>query len=391
MKFKIYGLLVVIALTLAACSQSGTKPSAAQPADVPPAPYPDTPSPEVINAPRIESATLISLDMLNELDGWAVTEAEIARTNDGGINWYNVTPPEVAETGYSVDMFLLDNDHVWVLVPDFGNFPKSGVVYRTSDGGMTWTKADVPFSRADIQFLDERNGWSLADLGVGAGSNAVAIYQTTDGGATWEQTYTNDPNDANASDTLPLGGLKTDIVPLTMDTAWVTGLIYAPGYTYLYRTDDGGHTWQQVAITPPAGTENSEIGIDGDQMKFVSAKDAYLVFHLSGDSTQTAVYLTQDAGNTWIHTSMILEGAGSSAFLSAREVVIYNGEQFYVTRDAARTWVTVSPDIAFGESFAYMEFVNTSSGWVITLDPTTNQRSLYRTMDGGATWLPVLP
>ena len=76
-------------------------------------------------------------------------------------------------------------------------------------------------------------------------------------------------------------------------------------------------------------------------------------------------------------------------FLSPQEAVIYNGEQFYVTHDGARTWVTVTPNISFGDSFAGMDFVNTSSGWVLTFDG--NQRSLYRTTDGGTTWSAVLP
>jgi photosystem II stability/assembly factor-like uncharacterized protein len=249
----------------------------------------------------------------------------------------------------------------------------------------------VPFSRGDIHFLDDQHGWMLADLGIGAGSNAVAVFQTTDGGATWEQTYTNDPNHANASDSLPLSGIKSGLVPLNMNTAWVSGVIYAPGETYLYRTDDSGRNWMQVVLSLPEGAQNSELGIDAGQMEFVSATDGFIAMRMSGESTQTAFYITTDSGDTWTLMPTIINGAGESEFLSAQETVIYDGEQFYVTHDAARTWVTVAPDIVFDETFANMGFVNTMSGWVITLDPTTNHRSLYRTSDGGATWFPVIP
>ena len=381
-------LTVFLLALLAACN---TQTSTPRSADAPPSPYADTPVPAEIDAPLVEAPPLIELDMFNELDGWGVSETQIVRTNDSGITWYNVTPPEIEKTGFGVDLFALDSDHAWMQKPDFENYPNSGTLYRTTDGGFTWNDAAVPFSRGDLYFMNEQNGWVLADLGIGAGSNAVAVFQTTDGGATWEQTYTNDPNQENARDSLPLGGIKSGLVPLDMNTAWVSGVIYAPGEVYLYRTDDGGRNWTQVALTLPDGAQNFELGIDDDQMEFVAAADGFIAMRMSGESTQTAIYVTNDSGSTWTLMPMILSGAGETEFLSAQEVVMYDGEQFYVTHDAARTWVTVAPDIVFGETFANMEFVNTMSGWVITLNPTTNHRSLYRTSDGGATWFPVIP
>src|SRR6185503_13054651 len=109
----------------------------AAPVESTPAPYPDTPSPAEINAPLVESPALVSIQFLNELDGWGVTETQIVRTNDGGITWYNVTPTEVTEAGYSVDTFVLDNNHVWMQLADLDNFPNSGSLYRTTDGGLT--------------------------------------------------------------------------------------------------------------------------------------------------------------------------------------------------------------------------------------------------------------
>ena len=387
---------IVFAFILSACNISVTSfPSApgqpvAAPTEVPPTPYPDTPAPEAINASPVASPAFVDIQFLNELDAWGVTETQVIRTNDGGSTWYNVTPPDVTETGYTVGTFILDNTHAWVQKPDFNNFPNNGLLYRTTDGGLTWTISSTSFSGGDLNFIDVNNGWMLADLGVGAGSNAVAVFQTTDGGATWTQTYTNDPNNPEAGDSLPLGGLKSDLVPRNMQTAWVTGVIYAPGTAYLYRTDDGGHSWSQVALPLPAGSENSELSIDRDQMQFVSPDDGFLVVRMAGDATLSVVYITGDGGNTWTLRPAMLPGAGESDFLSAQEAVIYNGEQFYVTRDAAQTWATVSPNIVFGDSFFTMDFVNPDTGWVVTLD-LERQRSLYRTNDGGATWLPVIP
>ena len=393
---KLKYVLIALAVVLSACNISVTSfpPAPAQPVEspteIPPTPYPDTPAPPAIDAPLVETPALVEIQFLNELDGWGVTETQIVRTNDGGITWYNVTPPDLTETGSTVETFILDNQHAWVQKPDFNNFPNNGLLYHTTDGGLTWTISSTPFSGGDLSFIDVNNGWMLADLGVGAGSNAIAVFQTKDGGATWTQTYTNDPNLPNAGDSLPLGGIKSGLTPLNMQTAWVSGVTYASGTVYLFRTDDGGHTWTPVTLELPAGAENFELGIDKDQMQFVSATDGFLAVRMSGEATQTAVYITNDAGNTWTLTPTLIPNAGASEFLSAQEAIIYNGEQFYVTHDAARTWNTVSPNIVFGDSFADMDFVNPNTGWVITVDPA-NHRSLNRTTDGGATWSPELP
>ncbi len=360
----------------------------ATPAEPTATPYPDTPSPAEINAPLIESPTLVSIRFLNELDGWGVTETQIVRTNDGGITWYNVTPPALAETGTLVESFVLDNNHAWMQLPDLENYPNSGFLYRTTDGGITWTSSKVPFSRAHMNFLDANNGWAMAELGIATGSMGVSVLQTTDGGATWNQSYTNDPNLANAGDSLPLSGLKSGITPLNMQTAWVGGASYASGEVYLYRTDDGGATWNQLSLPLPPGAENAELSVE--HIQFVSSTNAFLTLRIMSTDINLALYVSSDTGDTWSLTPTLIPDGGSADFLSANGAIIYNGQQFYVTRDAARTWSIIPPDVLFGETFAGMDFVDTSTGWVVTVDPT-NHHSLYRTSDGDATWFPVVP
>lgn len=381
--------LFLLSLLLTACNGSAASAPTSEPVEDTPAPYPDTPSPAEINAPVVESPALTSVYFINSLDGWGVTETQVVRTNDGGSTWYNVTPPNVAETGYSVDIFVLDNDNVWVHLPNFENYPNSGFLYRTVDSGMTWTISDTPFSRARVKFLDTSNGWVLADLGVGAGSNAVAIYQTLDGGNEWKQTFINDPNNANADDSLPLGGLKYGIASPNMESAWVYGIVYAPGSAYLYRTDNAGFLWEQVSIPLPPGADEAELTIE--QVKFVTPNDAFLLMRLTSSSINLAIYTSNDGGNTWTLTPAPIPDGRVADFLSAEEMVVYNGKQFYVTRDAARTWNIITPDVDFSETFLMMDFVDPSTGWVLTVDPTANQRVLYRTGDGGATWFPAVP
>jgi photosystem II stability/assembly factor-like uncharacterized protein len=348
-----------------------------------------TPLPEVSSAPLIDSPSIINIEMIDERIGWGVTEKEIVRTDDGGVTWYNVTPPDLAETGYSVFTFFLDENNAWLQIADNNNYPFGGFLYRTNDGGLTWQNFETPFSAGDIEFVDEDNGWILADLGVGAGSMAVSVFQTNNGGATWNRVYTNDPNLEGASDTLPLGGIKVLLVPLDMQTAWIGGVIYANGNVYLFRTDDGGETWQTIAnIELPQEAQESQLGVE--KLQFISQTQGVLVLRMSSTNQETLFYSTNDGGNTWQAFDESIPEAGLLEIPSANEVVLYSSDQFYITEDAGATFNIINPNISFGNSLRDMSFANAQVGWVITTS-STNQRVLYKTEDGAQTWFPIIP
>ncbi|MFN8383348.1 MAG: hypothetical protein U0V02_15500 [Anaerolineales bacterium] len=348
----------------------------------------NTPLPAVASAPIIENPSIIFIEMMDEKYGWGITETEVVTTDDGGVTWYNVTPPGLTDVGYSVFTDFLDQSHAWVQTVDPNNYPNAGTIYRTSDGGLSWEAFKTPFSAGDMEFLDANNGWIMADLGVGAGSMAVAIFQTTDGGATWTRSYTNDPNTDGAADSLPLGGIKVMLVPLDMNTAWIGGVIYSSGSTYLFRTEDGGKSWSQVTMMLPGEAQSSELTIE--QVKFLSPTQGFLAIRLTSASLETIFFTTQDGGQTWDPAPVKLPNSGILEIPSASEMIFYYDSQFYITKDGAKTFETVTPNIAFGESLTDMSFVDAITGWVITTSPT-NQRSLYKTTDGGLTWSPLIP
>ena len=303
------------------------EPEAETPTDTP-APFADdTPLPPTIAAPIVSSPDITFLHMLNELDGWAITENAILRTTDGGSTWYNVSPQGVTEFGYGTANTFLNASQAWVMVTDWSDPVGSGLLYRTSDGGLTWTVYPVPFGGGDLTFIDDDNGWMMASLGVAAGSMGVAIYQTDDGGATWTQTYTNDPNLANASDSLPLGGIKSNLTPLDADTAWVGGVIYAPETFYLYKTSDGGQTWAPQTIPAAPGMQNTEVSIDSGPI-FTSPSDGILPIRFTGETYRTGFYATHDGGVNWEFVTF-MPGAGAVDFVSPSDGFFWTGEQFF--------------------------------------------------------------
>ncbi len=358
--------------TVAATEEAQAEPQAALTVQ-------ETPLPAAVEAPIIDAPAIINIDMLDEVYGWGITESEGVRTNDGGVTWYNVTPQDLADAGYLVFSDFFDADHAWIQSPDMNKYPNGGTLYRTRDGGLTWESFATPFSGGAFKFIDEQNGWMMADLGVGAGSMAVSIFQTEDGGASWQRMYTNDPNLEGAGDSLPLGGIKGVLLPLDDQTAWVGGVVYALGEVYLFRSEDSGKTWNSVELELPSGASKSELGIDG--ILFVSDTRGVLRVRVSSATPETILYATDDGGETWSQLPVTFDGSGYFDVPSANEIIFYTNNTFYISNDAGETFTETVPDIAFGDSIIDLSFANATTGWVITAEYV-----LYKTTDGGATW-----
>jgi hypothetical protein len=96
-----------------------------------------------------------------------------------------------------------------------------GLIYKTTDGGLTWTQQFLPpdllFS---VSFADALHGWA-----VGWGPT---LLRTTDGGPTWTPQAV--PGTTNA---------LFAVQALGPDVAWIAG---ANGL--VARTVDGGQDWQ---------------------------------------------------------------------------------------------------------------------------------------------------
>lgn len=377
MRLKVIAILS--AFLLGACSPRVIPLPVTQGPTLPP----DTATPPAINAQVVSPPGLTTIRMIDLKNGWGVSDDKVLRTLDGGGTWYDVSPSGVSALGYAATVDFLDAAHGWVVVPGTED-PLTGTLYRTTDGGATWSSAAVPFGGGVMKFLDADHGWAMASLGAGAGSMGVAILQTDDGGMTWTQNFTNDPNQPGAGDSLPLGGLKDGMTPVDMQTAWVGGVVYTPGVIYLYKTSDSGHSWNQVSVTPPQGYEQAELETVGPQ--FVTGNDGYLPVHVSSQyGVLLAVYSTHDGGASWVLTSDMIPTGGTMDFVSLNDGFVWNGTDFYVTYDADATWSTVSPDVTFGDGFAGLDFVTPSVGFVLT-DDGNGTRVLFKSVDGGSTW-----
>jgi photosystem II stability/assembly factor-like uncharacterized protein len=173
------------------------------------------------------------------------TSEEIYLTTDGGHTWARVWRGESPWNAYhraDIDGFAFADSDIGLA---FGG----ATILRTTDGGRTWVRIPGPLLESrdyepnpivDIVFMDNRRGWLLKYIG--------SIFKTDDGGATWTKVL-------SGAKFAPLTG--TGLPPeVCMDAAhgW---LVTSAGT--LFESNDGGSRWSPVRV-PKKDTAFVRIG-----------------------------------------------------------------------------------------------------------------------------------
>lgn len=354
---------------------------------VPPTDVLSTPTPVETESPPTSEMVFTVLDMVNETTGWALTYTLVVRTIDGGETWTDISPVDWDDSMVPSNGFFLNAEHGWVLQTDAVDFER-GVFFHTSDGGATWEKVETPFGAGPITFIDGRSGWVMTGLGAGAGSQAIAIFATRDGGKTWTEVYRRDTGEPEPPGEIPLGGSKQGITFRDALHGWVAGSVPADNITYLYATENGGFNFQQQEIPMPTGIDTAMLSLEAPKF-FTQSEGVLPVYVFTADISATVFYTTDDGGLTWTSTAPV-PVLGRYSTPTKQDFIVWDGNILYRSGDSGQTWTEIIPDINLDQMVATLEFVDDQNGWVTWMDAEGNF-GLNRTLDGGATWMAVLP
>jgi photosystem II stability/assembly factor-like uncharacterized protein len=129
------------------------------------------------------------INPLNPNTVFAATSEGVFRTMDGGATWTNVLSVVLAQ-----DLAINPNDTTMVLAT-CGNFASSGAgVYRSTDGGVSFSRiVSLPaFTARGMLEIYGANPWSvyasLADTSIGSSTTGTgSLWKSTNFGATWTQ------------------------------------------------------------------------------------------------------------------------------------------------------------------------------------------------------------
>jgi photosystem II stability/assembly factor-like uncharacterized protein len=190
---------------------------------------------------------------------------------------------------------------------------------------------------AAINMIDAQTGWAV--------TNKNQIVRTTDGAVHWKKVMPPYP--------AALGQRGAVTCFLTASNAWVAVPDATKATAVIFRTIDGGQTWQETSI------QTSTVA----QITFINPQDGWLLSkHAESESAETLeVFHTPDGGKTWVR----------------------------IARALASSLDTPSPGrLPFSGHKAGLSFLNSSVGWVSGSIPVDGATLLYRTRDGGSIWYP---
>ncbi len=306
---------------------------------------------------------------------FAVNEnGKVFRSDNKGINWVNVSG------SYFTNAFSIwENNNGKIFAKT-----SSGIYYSTNDG-QSWLILSCPaginiqtvsgrtngniYIGTDYDFIQKttNNGQSwiqLADGTINSEISAIAvnkngivyaartagkIYSSADNGSTWSL-MTNSIDSVNS---------------LALDTL---NYIYACRKMSVYRSTNNGASWTVL-----------DGGLRLVKYKFVYAGNDGNIYACS--ETNQGIYRTSDHGNTWIQIGLNYQATTMAVTKYGLIYVYYPGTGLYKSTNAGSSWNLIP--LNYGTIYN----VNVNSAGYVYL--CTSQNGVVRSINNGASWLPV--
>jgi photosystem II stability/assembly factor-like uncharacterized protein len=289
---------------------------------------------------------------------------------------------------------FVDKQHGWmsvILDSDPASLAKGGhhfEIDRTTDGGRTWHWSLPPgcfatCSASTISFLDARHGFALAWWATsGDRHSGMKLFRTDDGGSTWQ--LVSRPSVGGQINFL--NGRDGFVVESQQLPGLLGGI---PEPALLSHTNDGGHTWSSYRIPPHSHWMQLPFTAFGRHL-VVAGLAAH---HINGPD---AFYMSDDGGKHWslrtppqgkrLPTSFSA-GSPSMWALSA-------GHDLFVTHDGGQSWrKIVLHGLPPRTAIEKIVFSSSRVGWALVGPHFGGEyaSSLVRTTDGGLHWSPAGP
>ncbi|MFN0179017.1 MAG: VPS10 domain-containing protein [Gemmatimonadales bacterium] len=312
------------------------------------------------------------------------------KTTNAGTTW---TALFEQQPSYSIGEITLDPTNpevVWVGTGENVSGRHVGWgdgVYRSRDGGRSWQRmglgASEHIGRILVHPKDGNVVLVAAEGPLWAAGGERGVYRTTDGGVTWTKVLQID-EDTGVTD-LEFDPSNPNVVfaAAYQRRRHVWGFLAGGPTSGIYKSTDGGTTWRRITSGLPAG-DMGKIGLA------VTGADPNLVYAtIEAHDKERGFYRSTNKGESWERRNGYISGGTGPHYYQEIEASptdparVYQMDVFFhVTRDG-------------GATFDYLETGHDkhSDNHALWIDPADGQHLLagtdtgiYESFDEGRTW-----
>ena len=272
---------------------------------------------------------------------------------------------------------------------------------RTTDGGHTWLLVTPPVPKAALddgemllKAVDPRRAWLAAAPPESAGGTTV-VFRTVDGGRTWQRSAPINANQPVAIDVIGRRGWLLESLGAAMGSNPVR----------VYLTTDSGLRWSLLARSQAFGqptanrTDTLPLSCDKIGMAYSSALIGWVTAQCNGGYS---VLVSRDGGARWSseklpipETACQSDGCITQALLAARNTTILELEhypttpQLLVSTSGGLSWRTEGMPAGAGP-YPRVQFFGPADAIAVSAGSQgVVGATFYLTSDGGLTWTAV--
>ena len=303
----------------------------------------------------------------------------VFKTMDGGASWTKAGLGGLTVTSLAVDTNSSDSVYAAAGVDQGDGVLTNVELFRTSDGGETWTLAFSGFSLyctpasliADPQVPD------TVYL-----SACTSVFKSTDGGSTWNEAQNGLPASGTGAS---VGALAIDpqdsgAIYLVTHLCDQTGKLPPPACdNRIFKSTDHGDNWSEATASPMAGSLGGALVIDPQN-------PSVLYLHVTLSGGHNGVTKSTDGGKTWTNPAIYVSSGFGPQTLAVDPL---NPNTLYASSlgmfksvDGAQTWTPIYQPPA---GFPALVVDSQTPGLVFG----AGSSGIIRSTDGGSTWTPL--
>ncbi len=342
--------------------------------------------------PAVMSGRIAAIDAVNtnpRIIYVGAASGGVWKSLTGGTVW----KPIFEKYTQSIGALTIDQNHpdtIWVGTGE-SNMRNSVSVgtglYRSTDAGENWTKVGLDSTEHISRIvIDPRNSNVVYVSAPGAlwgDSKHRGLYKTTDGGATWEKILYTDEKTGCAE--IIMNPKNPDILYASMWQFRRTPYSFNSGGkgSALYKSTDAGKTWKKIQNGLPDG-DFGRIALN------IAPSEPDKLFAIV-EAKNTGLYLSDNGGETWRQQSSTFNVNARPFYFSVIKVDPKDAKRVY------RPAFSFSISSDGGQSFTE---ASQAGGWVhgdmhaLWINPDNTSQmylgtdgGLYMSMDKGNNWL----